>query len=72
MSNVSLVLRKPKAVNVNTLVLSEVENCSKRKLLPFFIVQFFISAYPWALGYHYVVFIMPLAADVVNKLELMR
>ena len=72
LSNVSLVLRKPKAVNVITSVIPNVENWPKWKLLPFAIVQFFISAHPWTPGYHYVVFIMALAADVANKLELMR
>ena len=72
LSNASLILRKPAAVNLITSVIPNVDKWAKWKLLPFAGIQFFISAHPWTPGYFYVAFIMALAADVANKLELMR
>ena len=72
LSNVSLIWRKPKAVNVITSVIPEVENWGKWKLLPIGLIQFFISVHPYSVGYFYGAFMMAMAADVANKLELMR
>ena len=64
LSNVSLILRKPKAVNLITSVIPNVDKWAKWKLLPFAVIQFFISAHPWTPGYFYVTFIMGLAATL--------
>lgn len=55
-----------------TSVIPNLESWAKWKLLPFCILQFFICGHPWILGYHYVTFIMAVAADVANKVDLMR
>ena len=72
LSNVSLIWRKPEAVNVITSVIPGVENWAKWKLLPIGLIQFFISVHPYSVGYFYTAFMMAMAADVANKLELMR
>ena len=71
-SNVSLIWRNPKAVNLITAMIPNVEKIPKFLLLPLTVIQFLLAPNPWIMGYFYVMFMIGLSADVCNKLQLMR
>ena len=72
MSTVSMIWRSPRATNLITSVVPNVDQWPKWKLLPFGIAQFFISAHVWAPSLLHIFFMLGYAADVCNKMELMR
>ena len=71
-SNLIPMLRNPRAVNLITSAIPNVEQMPKWQLLPFAVVQFFIGAHTWVISYLYLSLVVGLVLDVANKLDMMR
>ena len=66
------IWRNPKAVQLITAVIPNVEKYPKFALIPFAVIQLFVSAHPWVQAYFYMSLIVGFTVDVSNELELMR